>query len=152
MIGLCALAVFIGVLIRHGWGEPESFQIAMTRCCVLAVSLFGGYFSASHLINEIGYRYFGLKDNISLTYQFAGYSLVVSFLINFVVGFFPDFSVLGLIFQFYTIYVVWIGAGILLQIKEEARLGFSIIASIILISCPLLIQFIFEKLLVATNP
>lgn len=151
MIGLCALAVFIGVLIRHGWGSPEGFQIAMTRCCVVAVSLFGGYFLASYIINEIGSRYFGLENDIALIYQFAGYSLVVSFLTNFVVGLFPSFNFFGLIFLFYIFYIVWVGAGILLHIKEESKMFFSVIASLLLVGCPMLIQFIFDKLLVFLN-
>ena len=44
MIGLCGLSVFIGSLLTNGWGGPQSFQIAMTNCCAVAVALFGGYF------------------------------------------------------------------------------------------------------------
>ena len=43
MIGLCGLSVFIGSLLTNGWGGPQSFQIAMTNCCAVAVALFGGY-------------------------------------------------------------------------------------------------------------
>ncbi|NDV58408.1 YIP1 family protein [Bacteroides sp. 519] len=151
MIGLCALAVFAGVLFRQGWGSPESFQEAMTRCCVVAVSLFGGYFLASYVINEIGVRYFRQENDLSLIYQFAGYSLVVSFLTNFVTGLFPEIGFWGLIFQFYIVYIVWVGAGILLQIKEESRMGFTLVASLLLITCPLFIQFVFDKLLFFLN-
>ena len=44
MIGLCGLSVFVGSLLTNGWGGPQSFQIAMTNCCAVAVALFGGYF------------------------------------------------------------------------------------------------------------
>ena len=37
MIGLCGLSVFIGSLLTNGWGGPQSFQIAMTNCCAVAV-------------------------------------------------------------------------------------------------------------------
>ena len=56
MIGLCGLSVFIGSLLTNGWGGPQSFQIAMTNCCVVAVALFGGYFLAAYAINEMGTR------------------------------------------------------------------------------------------------
>ena len=44
MIGLCGLSVFIGSLLTNGWGGPQSFQIAMTNCCAVAVALFGAIF------------------------------------------------------------------------------------------------------------
>ena len=39
MIGLCGLSVFIGALWTNGWGGPQSFQLAMTQCCAVAVAL-----------------------------------------------------------------------------------------------------------------
>ena len=33
--------------MAKGWGGPQSFQYAMTQCCAVAVSLFGGYFLAA---------------------------------------------------------------------------------------------------------
>ena len=50
MIGLCGLSVFIGSLLTNGWGGPQSFQIAMTNCCAVAVALFGGYFLAASFL------------------------------------------------------------------------------------------------------
>ena len=50
MIGLCGLSVFIGTFIGNTAGV-SAFQIAMTRCCATFVSLFGGFFLASYLIN-----------------------------------------------------------------------------------------------------
>ena len=67
MIGLCGLSVFIGSLLTNGWGGPQSFQIAMTNCCAVAVALFGGYFLAAYAINEMGTRMFGLHSNMPLT-------------------------------------------------------------------------------------
>ena len=82
MIGLCGLSVFIGSLLTNGWGGPQSFQIAMTNCCAVAVALFGGYFLAAYAINEMGVRMFGMPANAPLTQQFAGYALVVPSLIH----------------------------------------------------------------------
>ena len=104
MIGLCGLSVFIGSLLAKGWGGPESFQYAMTQCCAVAVSLFGGYF-----------------------------------------------NIIGLLLQFYIVYVVWEGASTLMEVEEKDRLRFTIISSILLIACPMLIQFIFNKLTMVLN-
>ncbi len=151
MIGLCALSVFLGVIFRMGWSGPESFQTAMTQCCVVAVSLFAGYFLASYIINELGTRFWGFESDLPLIHQFAGYSLVVSFLTSIVLGLFPDFGLLALLFQFYIVYIVWVGAGTLLNTREESRLGFTLVSSVLLIACPAIIEFLFNKLLFLLN-
>ena len=65
---------------------PQSFQYAMTQCCAVAVSLFGGYFLAAYLINGLRVRMFMLDSDIPLAQQFAGYALVVVFMLRIVIG------------------------------------------------------------------
>ena len=143
MIGLCGLSVFIGSLIAKGWGGPQSFQYAMTQCCAVVVSLFGGYFLAAYLINGLRVRMFAMDNDIPLTQQFAGYALVVPFLLKIIIGILPDFSIIALLLQFYIVYVVWEGSAILMKIAEKDRLRFTILSSILLIACPAVIEFIF---------
>ena len=151
MIGLCGLSVFIGSLLAKGWGGPESFQYAMTQCCAVAVSLFGGYFLAAYLINGLRVKMFMMDSDMPLTQQFAGYALVVLFLLQIIIGILPDFNIIGLLLQFYIVYVVWEGAFTLMEVEEKDRLRFTIISSILLIACPMLIQFIFNKLTMVLN-
>ena len=151
MIGLCGLSVFIGALITMGWGEPQSFQYAMTQCCAVAVSLFGGYFLAAYLINGLRVRMFTMSNDIPLTQQFAGYALVVPFLLRIIIGVLPDFTIIALLLQFYIVYVVWEGSAILMNVAEKDRLRFTILSSILLIACPAVIQFIFNKLTAVLN-
>ena len=151
MIGLCALAFFLGALFAGNWGEPVTYQAAMRSCCVVAVALFGGYFLAAYVMNELGVKMFGLPNDTPLTQQFAGYALVVTFLTNIVTGLLPEFGLIALILQFYIVYVVWEGASVLMQVKESQRLKYTLISSFLLIVCPTGIHFIFNKLLVALN-
>ena len=143
MIGLCGLSVFIGSLLTNGWGGPQSFQIAMTNCCAVAVALFGGYFLAAYAINEMGVRMFGMPANAPLTQQFAGYALVVPFLLQIVTGLLPDFRII--------VYVVWEGAPILMQVEEKVRLKYTLFSSVLLILCPTVIQIVFSKLIAILN-
>lgn len=151
MIGLCGLSVFIGALVTKGWGGPQSFQYAMTQCCAVAVSLFGGYFLAAYLINGLRVRMFMMDNDIPLTQQFAGYALVVPFLLRMIIGILPDFHIIALLLQFYIVYVVWEGSAIMMKIAEKDRLRFTIISSILLIACPAVIQIIFNWLTAALN-
>ena len=142
MIGLCGLSVFIGSLVAKGWGGPQSFQYAMTQCCAVAVSLFGGYFLAAYLINGLRVRMFAMDNDIPLVQQFAGYALVVSFMLKIIIGILPEF---------YIVYVVWEGSAILMKIAEKDRLRFTILSSMLLIACPAVIEFVFNKLTVVLN-
>lgn len=151
MIGLCGLSVFIGSLVQKGWGGPESFQYAMTQCCAVAVSLFGGYFLAAYLINELRVKLCMQESDIHLTQQFAGYALVVPFMLRIIIGVLPDFNIIGLLLQFYIVYVVWEGASTLMEVVDKDRLKFTILSSVLLIACPMLIRFIFNKLTVMLN-
>jgi hypothetical protein len=156
MIGLCGLSVFIGSLLSNGWGGPQSFQYAMTQCCAIAVSLFGGYFLAAYLINALRVRMFGQPSNPALTQQFAGYALVVLFLLHIILGLLPTFHTIALLLQFYTVYIVWEGAPLLLSaneptplltpVNEQIRLRFTILTSALLIFCPWVIEYLFNLL------
>ena len=151
MIGLCGLSVFIGSLLLKGWSGPESFQYAMTQCCAVAVSLFGGYFLAAYLINALRVRLFMQDDDINLTRQFAGYAMVVPFLLQIIIGVLPDFNIIAMLLQFYIVYVVWEGSRSLMEVEEKDRLRFTVISSILLIVCPAVIQLLFNRLTLLLN-
>ena len=138
MIGLCGLSVFIGSLLTNGWGGPQSFQIAMTNCCAVAVALFGGYFLAAYAINEMGTKMFGMHANMPLVQQF-------------VTGLLPDFRIIAWLLQFYIVYVVWEGAPIMMKVEEKQRLKYTLLSSVLLILCPTVIQFVFNKLTAILN-
>ena len=129
----------------------ESFQYAMTQCCAVAVSLFGGYFLAAYLINALRVRLFMQDDDINLTRQFAGYAMVVPFLLQIIIGVLPDFNIIAMLLQFYIVYVVWEGSRSLMEVEEKDRLRFTVISSILLIVCPAVIQLLFNKLTLLLN-
>lgn len=150
MIGFCGLAVFIGTLLNNGMG-PLVFQKAMTECCAVFVALFGGYFVAAYAINKLGVVMFKLEDNLQLAQQFAGYALVVTFLLDMVTGLVSSFFILRWIFQFYIIYVVWEGSRILIRIDEKSQMSYTVMVSLLLIFCPAVLDFVFNKLTVILN-
>lgn len=134
MIGLCGLSVFIGTFIGNTAGVA-AFQIAMTRCCAIFVSLFGGYFLAAYAIDQLGKKLLGREDQYELNQQFVGYSMVVTFVLDIVSGLF-SISILHWILQFYTIFVVFEGARTLMKVNEEKLTRYTLIASVIIIVCP----------------
>ena len=151
MIGLCALSVFIGSLWTMGWGSAQSFQYAMTQCCAVAVSLFGGCFLSAFLLNILCVRIFNRPNNIGLAQQFTGYALVVVFLLKIILGILRNFWIIALPLQFYTLYVVWEGCIPLMNIAITDKLRFTVCSTLLFICCPWLIEWIFNKLTVALN-
>ena len=140
MIGLCGLSVFIGTFIGNTEGAA-AFQIAMTRCCAIFVSLFGGYFLAAYAIDQLGKKLLGREDQYELNQQFVGY--IVSGLFSI--------SILHWILQFYTVFVVFEGARTLMKVNEEKLTRYTLIASVIIIVCPALIAAVFNELSVILN-
>lgn len=151
MIGLCGLSVFLGALLQKGWSEPLSFQYAMTQCCALAVALFGGYFLAAYLINQLRMGWLKQEDDLPLVQQLAGYSLSVTFVLQIIIGLLPDFGIIANLLQFYLVYVVWEGARMLLQVEEKVCVWFTLVSSVLLLLCPWMIELIFNKLMVVLN-
>ena len=149
MIGLCGLSVFIGTFIGNTAGV-SAFQIAMTRCCATFVSLFGGFFLASYLVNLLGKSTLGREDEKELNQQFVGYAMVVTFALDIIGGLF-SVSLLQWIFQFYTIFVVYEGAKNLMGVEDKSLTRYSLIASVIIILCPSLIGTVFDKLSLILN-
>ena len=79
------------------------------------------------------------------------FALVVVFMLRIVIGILPDFGIMALLLQFYIVYVVWEGSKKVMQIAEKDRLRFTILSSILLIACPVAIEWIFNKLTVVLN-
>ena len=132
LIAFCGLAVFIGTLIGLGL-QGKALQIAMTNCCAVFVTLFGGYFLISYLTNLYGMKILKRPAQSGLCQQFIGYAMVVTFILEFIL-------------QFYTIYIVWEGARSLMQIPERNLLLYAITVSLFIIISPALIRWVFMRL------
>ena len=149
MIGLCGLSVFLGTFIGNTAGA-SAFHIAMTRCCATFVSLFGGFFLASYLLNLLGQKMLGRDNEQEANQCFVGYGMVVTFALEIVSGLF-SISILHWILQFYTAFVVYEGARSYMQVEEKVLSRYSLIASIVIIVCPSLIAILFDKLSLILN-
>ena len=99
----------------------------------------------------LGYTLPKRWSNMPLTQQFAGYALVVSFLLQIVTGLLPDFRIIAWLLQFYIVYVVWEGVPILMGVEEKQRLKYTLLSSVLLILCPAVIQIVFNRLTAILN-
>ena len=151
MIGLGAMAVFVGAIWERGWGSAEDYQYAMMQCAGVVVGLFGGYFLSAYLINRIRVQMLSQRDDLLLSQQFAGYSMTVAFLLQIITAILPDLGIISMMLQFYVVYLVWEGSDKLLNVAEDKRTTFTVISSVILLVCPWLLHFVFDKLNILLN-
>ncbi|MBQ8360381.1 MAG: DUF1282 family protein [Bacteroidaceae bacterium] len=146
MIALCGLSMFVGILFGNGV-EDFNLQLVLTECSGIFISLFGGFFLASYLISLCGERFWGRPaDDRENCQKLVGYSMVVIFVLDILMGLFPSFFVLRWILQFYLVYIVWEGAKVLMEIAEEKMLSYTLVASIIILASPAMIDFVFGQL------
>ena len=142
-IGMVTLAVFAGVFFTR---KEFDLQIALKESIVSLLSVFGGFFLASYLINEMLRIVFHRAQNFKLCQRFVGYSSSLLYCLNIVLCLFPEFFFLRFL-VFYTIYIVWEGAIPYMEVKESEQLKFVSIATLIIIATPYTIEFILGLLM-----
>lgn len=150
LIGFCGLSVFIGCFIGNTAEANDAFQVAMTKCCATFVSLFGGFFLSAYLTNLLGQKLWQRDNQFELCQQFVGYAMVVTFVLQIVSGLFAIF-ILQWILQFYTVYVVYEGSRVLMKMKETETTKYSLVISVLIIVCPVIISMIFNELSLILN-
>ena len=151
-IAICGIALFIGLLFGNGVAEFD-LKIALTKCCGLFISLFGGFFLSAYLIGNVGNHL--LADHPENTREnvlkLVGYSMTVIFVLEFFNALFPTFAILRWILQFYLIYVVWEGGKVLMKVPESKLLSYTLISSVIILVSPVIIDHVFGWLIKMTS-
>ena len=142
IFGVVALTSFVGGLWFVSGG---SLEVALKNTIINLVTLYGGYYIGSYILNETLPR-FGIPKNESQTQQFVGYSSALIYALFIVLPFLSDFFVLWL-FAFYTAYIVYVGYGIFIIGKEEMRMYFTGIATASILLTPALIKVILSFLI-----
>ncbi len=142
VFGLIAVASFIGGLWFSGNGNLEN---ALKNAIVSVVAAYGGFFIASYILIEIADR-FGIEKNTSRIRQFIGYSSVVVYLLYLITPFLANFFIIWLL-VLYTVHVANTGALFYLEVPEEKRVNFSLLASVLIVLVPICIQLLFSTLM-----
>ncbi len=145
MIALCCLATFLGTLLGSGLGS-ESLYPALMHMGVQFFSFFFSYHIIAILVSKITTKMYDTEYDRKITDSLTGYSMVVVMLLNICLGLFPNFRIIGWIAQFYTVKIVWDGATVLMRIKEDKRLGYTMMVSLLIIFTPVVMDKIMSVL------
>ncbi|MBF6597340.1 MAG: hypothetical protein ITF98_03840 [Fermentimonas sp.] len=142
MFGLIALTSFIGGLLFSANGSVES---ALKQAIIGVVAVYGSYFIASYVLNEMAEK-FSLKKNMPMFKKFVGFSSVVIYLLYLIIPFFPNFIILWLL-ALYTVHLLYIGAQYYLKVDKENHLNFTLISSAVVLFTPAALSLLFSILI-----
>lgn len=144
IFGFIALATFVGEMWLTHRG---SIQGSLTQAIVIFSALFGGFYLASYLLNEL-FPKFGMAKDLGTAQQFVGYSSVVLYLLLFITPLIPKVYLVWF-FVLYTVFVADAGAKILFETKmnESQRILFSLSAFFLVVVSPCLIKFLMKLVL-----
>jgi hypothetical protein len=141
MFGIIAFASFVGGLWFVRDGNVEN---ALKNSIISVVGVYGGYFIASYVLNEVAPR-FGLGKDLPRFQQFTGYASVALYVLFIVTPFLSDLFILWL-FALYTIYLVNIGAFYFMKAPKARIADFTAAASAVIILTPVLVRALFSYL------
>ena len=143
LIGLITLSAFLGILFTR---KEFDFEIALKITLRTLVSVAGGFFLGSYMLNELWKGVFKQPKNMELCRFFVGYSSSLLFVLNIVTALLPEFFFLQII-VLYTVYIIWEGSIYFMKVEDEVRMKFTIITSCIVIVTPFIIEQVLRMLM-----
>jgi hypothetical protein len=141
VFGIIAFASFVGGFLFVKDGNLEN---ALKSSIISVVGVYGGYFIASYVLNEIAPR-FGLDKDLPRFQQFTGYASVVLYALFAVTPFLPGLFILWLL-ALYTIYLVHGGVFYFMKVPKVKITDFTAMASAVIILSPVLVRALFSCL------
>lgn len=141
IFGIIAFASFVGGLWFVRDGNVEN---ALKSTIISVVGVYGGYFIASYVLNEVAPR-FGLDKDLPRFQQFTGYASVVIYALFIITPFLPGLFILWLL-ALYTIYLVNSGAFYFMKVPKAKTADFTVAASAAIILAPVLVRALFSYL------
>lgn len=142
IFGIIAFTSFVGGLwfVRDG-----SVESALKSSIICVIGVYGGYFIASYVLNEMAPR-FGLAKDLPRFQQFTGYASVVLYALFIITPFLSELFILWLL-ALYTIYLVNNGTLYFIKTPKAKIADFTAAASAIIILSPVLVYAFFSYLI-----
>lgn len=142
VFGVISLTTFVGGLWLVADGGLE---IALKNTIISLVTVYGGYFIASYILNEL-FPKFGMSKDESKVQQFVGFSSALVYAIFIVSPLLPNLPILW-IFAIYTVYIVYMGFEVYISVEEEQRVNFTGVATTVILLTPFIIKGILSILI-----
>lgn len=139
IFGFISITTFIGGMwIANNGGIHYALKITIA----VVTALFGGFYVASILINELFPKYGMVKDKL-IAQQFVGYSSIVIYLIYLFLPFLQGLNIIWAL-ALYSLLLIYSGVNHFLEIDKDKRVLFSIIAFIVIFLSPILLNYLLQ--------
>ena len=139
---LCVLAEFLGYLLYGSSGV----HFAVIKALFAAISLFGSWWLSVKISKFLVYFFHKKEISDAVSCTLVSYSFTVVFLLNILLAFFPSLFFLVLVIL-YTLYVVFVGVGVVLDVEAHLRGKLSVSLSLLIILLPMVIDWVLGKML-----
>lgn len=142
MIGFCGMTAFIGSLLDIGF---MSFAESLGNSCMIGISLLVGFYVSAFFITNLNERILNVEMDPVVVRQFTAYSMVVILSLNVFKGLW-SVPLVHWILQFYTAFVVFEGARVYLNVKEDKLRLYTLTVTATILISPVLVSFVLDKL------
>ncbi len=124
-IFLLAITTFLGIFLFRNY---VTISIMVLGAVVNSLGAFLSIYISAYIINELAPRFESKKDFIS-SFKLATYSYTALFITHSIASLLlPLFFIV--IFGLYSVYILWMGLGPMMETPKESRLIYGIICSI----------------------
>jgi hypothetical protein len=143
LIILVAIAEFLGGLIFTRYGLSIGYVVA--QAIVSFIVVFLGIYISAIVINELASS-FGSKKDTNAAFKLVIYSFTPVFIAQTVANLIPPLSFV-VIFGLYSIYLIWLGLGSLMETPEDKKVIYVVVSAIIIFAVYVLLMFILGAIL-----
>ena len=144
LIALGAITTFIGKAAMSSITGYEGFMLAISYF----ISTVVGLYVSAIVLSELAPSFDTIRD-FKKSVKLIIYSSTPALAAAVIASLHPGLSFIGL-FGFYSLYLFWLGLPKLLDTSEDKKVGFVLVASLIIIAIIFIINFILQSILIAT--
>ena len=144
IVALGAITTFIGKASLSEFSVYQGFMMAITYF----LSMLSGLYISAFVVNELAPA-FELNKDFLTSLKLIVYSSTAALVASVVANLHPGLSFIGL-FGLYSIYLFWIGLSRLMEVPGDKKMGFVLVAALIILAITFIINFILQSIFVAS--
>jgi hypothetical protein len=129
----------ISAVLGYWWNNTFEIETSIKLAAISFLSYYVGFWIAAFLIKTFIDKKYNKTTDLQKVLYFTGYSFSVVLATNIIVGLMPLYAFFIKIFNIYTLFIISQGTFIL-NIEEKQQVGFTVVATAIIILCPLAIE------------
>jgi hypothetical protein len=145
LVALGAITTFIGKAALPAFTVYGGFMMAITYF----LSMIAGLYVSAVVVSELAPA-FDINKDFGVSLKLIVYSSTPALASAIIASLHPGLSFIGL-FGLYSVYLFWIGLPKLLNAPEDKRVGFVLVAALVILAITFVINFILQSIFVASS-